>query len=143
MPIQAFTDEERFAQAMGDLAFFQFGTLGWIRERGLDLDDYCRYLGESAASAWPSDMTATTIASYIALNVSSCGVMTATAEGDDSEARVRITGPDEETLSDTCADRSDVGRQIEVVFGTILERLGHTISVQATGDALVATIRPT
>jgi hypothetical protein len=122
--------------------YFQYGTLGWIRSRGLDLDDYCAHLASFTWSSSRPGAGARRIADVIARQVAASGALVATVTGDDSEASIDLVGPDAETLEWTGATAADTYREIELIFGAVATRLGHELALEAGDGAARIRIRP-
>ena len=134
--------EARRARAAGVAAFFQLGTLAWIRRRGLDLDDYAAYLASFSWATTKPGVGARRIADIVAEQIAAPETVSASASGDDSEARVDIVGPDPELLAWAGADGADLYREIELVFGPLAARLGHTFELEHGEGAGRITVRP-
>jgi hypothetical protein len=135
--------DARIAAVAGVAAFFQYGTLGWIRDRGLDLDDYNRYLASFSWQTSRPGVGARRIAEVVASQIAASGAVEATVTGHDKEAMIDLVGPNDETLRWAGASREDAYRQIEGVFGPIALRLGHTLRLEAHGATARVLIRPT
>jgi hypothetical protein len=135
--------EDRAALAATAAAYFQYGTLAWIRSRGLDLEDYSAYLASITWRSSRAGVGARRIAEVVAMQVAASAAFVATPSGDDSEARIDLVGPDTETLEWTGASAADAYRQIELIFGAVAARLGHTFVLDAREGTAVIRIRPT
>lgn len=141
------TDDPRNADnRIADLAtaadYFEYGTLGWIRSRGLDLDDYCAYLASFTWSSSRPGVGARRICDVIARQVAASGALDATVTGDDSDASIDLVGPDAATLEWTGATAADTYREIELVFGAVATRLGHTLDLEAREGTATIRVRP-
>jgi len=134
--------DERMADAATAADYFQYGTLSWIRSRGLDLDDYCAHLASFTWSSSRPGVGARRIADVMARQVAASGVLVATVTGDDSEASIDLVGPDPETLEWTGATPADTYREIELIFGAVATRLGHTLDLEAREGAARVRIHP-
>ena len=134
--------EARRARAAGVAAFFQLGTLAWIRRRGLDLEDYAAYLASFSWSSTRAGVGARRIADIVAEQIAAPETVSAHVSGDDSEAQVEIVGPDRDLLAWAGAEGDDVYREIELVFGPVVARLGHTFELEHDQGAGRITIRP-
>jgi hypothetical protein len=133
--------ERRLARAAGVAAFFQLGTLAWVRRRGLDLDDYLAYLASFTWSSLEPGIGARRVADIMAAQVATSGAFSATATGDDGQAWIDLVGPDAELLAWAGADADDLYREVELVYTPALLRLGHRIELVRGPSAARITIR--
>ncbi len=134
--------QERLDRAQGVAAAFQVGTLGWIRRRGLDFEDYCAYLASISWATTKPGVGARRMADVMAAQIAAPGVFDATATGDDAEARIELVGPDPEALAWGGASADDAVRQVELIFGPVARRLTHIFELRRHDSGASVTIRP-
>jgi len=134
--------ERRVARTAGVAAFFQLGTLAWIRRRGLDLDDYIAYLASFTWSSLEPGIGARRLADIMAAQVAASGAFTAAAAGDDFESWIDLVGPDTELLAWAGADPADLYREVELVYAAALARLGHRMDLVRAPTGARIRLRP-
>ena len=89
-----FTTEELLSQARGNATAFILTTIAYLKEHGLDADDFVAYFGRQFAPGW-DDLRAEPVAAVArtaALNAVSVGGTLGSLSGDETRAEVIMTG---------------------------------------------------
>jgi hypothetical protein len=141
MTTAIFTADEINAQAQGNVAVFPLVTLAYLRERGLDPDDWVTFVGAAFAPTWDElrDADALTVARMAALNLASAGarIVDLTGGADRAEA-VLIGWPDEEALAFFGLTPAEADRFLGV-FGPVAAHLDLRFAARRDGDRLALT----
>jgi len=122
-----FTTEELLSGARGNATAFILTTIAYLRERGLDVEDFVTFFGRQFAPGWDElrAQPVETVAQTVARNAVSVGCTLGSISGDEARAEVRFTGwPDAEELSDVLGLESNAGDAMWDSFYPIMERLG-------------------
>jgi len=133
-----FSPEEVSSQAQDNATAFALTALAYLKERGLDLDEYVAFHGRRFAPAW-EDLRArpvVEVARLAALNAVSLGATLRSLSGDDRSAEVVVAGwPQEDFLDLLRLSPEDAERQHDA-FGPIMEHLGIRYGWRREGDAV-------
>ena len=136
-----FTQEEVLEMAQGNATAFVLTAFAFLKERGLDPDEYVAFFGRQVAPGW-EDMRGrpvSELARAAALNPVSVGNTLLSLSGDDTHAEVRLAGwPDEEFLSELELTQSDSDRLLNA-FVPIMEYLDIRYAWQREGEAVKLT----
>jgi len=136
-----FSPEEVSSQAQGNATALALTALAYLKERGLDLDEYVAFHGRRFAPLWEElrGRPVVEVARLAALNAVSLGATLISLSGDDRRAEVLVAGwPDEEFLDLLQLSREDAQRQYGA-FGPIMEHLGIRYGWRREGDAVRMT----
>jgi hypothetical protein len=133
-----FTQEEVLEMAQGNATAFILTAFAYLKERGLDPDEYVAFFGRQVAPGW-EDMRGRPVAEVArvaALNPVSVGATLLSLSGDDTHAEVLLAGwPDEEFMSELRLTQSDSDRLLNA-FEPIMEYLGIRYGWQREGEAV-------
>jgi hypothetical protein len=136
-----YTQEEVLGMAQGNATAFVLTALAYMKERGLDPDEYVEFFGRWATPSW-EDMRGRPVpevARVAALNPVSVGATLHSLSGDDTHAEVLLSGwPDEEFLGELRLTQSDGDRLLNA-FEPIMEYLGIRYAWQREGEAVRLT----
>lgn len=136
-----FTQEEVLEMAQGNATAFVLSAFAYLKERGLDPDEYVAFFGRTFAPGW-EDMRGrpvSEVARVAALNHVSVGGTLVSLSGDDTHAEVFLGGwPDEEYFSELRLAQSDGDRLLNA-FEPIMEHLGIRYGWQREGEAVRLT----
>jgi hypothetical protein len=138
-----FSPEEVSSQAQGNATALALTALAYLKERGLDLDEYVAFHGRRFAPLWGElrGRPVVEVARLAALNAVSLGATLISLSGDDRRAEVLVAGwPDEEFLDLLQLSREDAQRQLDA-FGPITEHLGIRYGWRREGDAVRMTFK--
>ena len=136
-----FSPEEISFQAQNNATALALTALAYLKERGLDLDEYVAFHGRRFAPAWEElrGRPVVEAARLAALNAVSLGATLRSLSGDDNSAEVLVAGwPDEEFLDLLGLSREDAQRQ-HGAFGPIMEQLGIRYGWRREGEAVRMT----
>ena len=136
-----FSPEEISFQAQNNATALALTALAYLKERGLDLDEYVAFHGRRFAPAWEElrGRPVVEAARLAALNAVSLGATLRSLSGDDTSAEVLVAGwPDEGFLDLLGLSREDAQRQ-HGAFEPIMEQLGIRYGWQREGDAVKMT----
>jgi hypothetical protein len=133
-----FTQEEVLEMAQGNATAFILTAFAYLKERGLDPDEYVAFIGRQVTLGW-EDMRGRPVAEVArvaALNPVSVGATLLSLSGDDTHAEVLLAGwPDEEFMSELRLRQSDSDRLLNA-FEPIMEYLGIRYAWQREGEAV-------
>jgi hypothetical protein len=121
-----FTTEELLSYAQGNATAFALATIAYLKEEGLAVDDYVRFVGRRFAPGWEElrSQPVVAVARTAALNAVSVGGTLGSLSGDEAKAEVLIEGwPDDEISGALGLERSD-GEVMWDSFEPIMEHLG-------------------
>jgi hypothetical protein len=122
-----FTTEELLSQARGNATAFILTTIAYLKERGMDVDDFVAYFGHQFAPGW-DDLRAqpvATVARTAALNAVSVGGTLGSLSSDETRAEVIMTGwPEGEEISNVLGLGPNDSDALWDSFYPIMERLG-------------------
>jgi hypothetical protein len=138
-----FSSEEISSQAQGNATALALTALAYLKERGLDLDEYVAFHGRRFAPLWEElrGRPVVEVARLAALNAVSLGATLISLSGDDRRAEVLVAGwPDGEFLDLLQLSREDAQRQLDA-FGPITEHLGIRYGWRREGDAVRMTFK--
>jgi hypothetical protein len=136
-----FSPEEVSSQAQGNATALALTALAYLRERGLDPDEYVAFHGRRFAPAWEElrGRPVVEVARLAALNAVSLGATLRSLSGDDRGAEVLVAGwPEKEFLDMLRLTREDAQRQYDA-FGPIMEHLGIHYGWRREGNAVRMT----
>ena len=136
-----FSPEEVSSQAQGNATAFALTALAYLKERGLDLDEYVAFHGRRFAPGWEElrARPVVEVARLAALNAVSLGATLRSLSGDDRSAEVVVAGwPQEDFLDLLRLSPEDAERQHDA-FGPIMEHLGIRYGWRREGDAVRMT----
>jgi hypothetical protein len=105
-----FTTEELLSYAQGNATAFALAAVAYLKECGLEVDDYVRFFGRRFAPGWEELRTqpVLAVARTAALNAVSVGGALRSLTGNEAHAEVLIEGwPDEEIASALGLERSE------------------------------------
>jgi len=126
-PNTEFTTEELLSQASGNATAFILTTIAYLQERGLDVKDFVAYFGRQFAPGWDElrAQPVAAVARTAALNAVSVGCTLGSLSGDETRAKIVITGwPDAEELSPVLGLQPNAGDAMWDSFYPIMEPLG-------------------
>jgi hypothetical protein len=133
-----FTQEEVLEMAQGNATAFILTAFAYLKQRGLDPDEYVAFFGRQVTPGW-EDMRGRPVAEVArvaALNPVSVGATLLSLSGDDTHAEVLLAGwPDEEFMSELRLTQSDSDRLLNA-FEPIMEYLGIRYAWQREGEAV-------
>src|SRR5215203_4912672 len=98
-----FTQEEVLSLAQGNATALVLTAFAYLKERGLDPDEYVAFFGRKVAPGWEEmrGRPVSEVARVAALNPVSVGAKLLSLSGDDTHAEVLLAEwPDEEFLSE-------------------------------------------
>jgi hypothetical protein len=122
-----FTTEELLSGARGNAKAFVLTTIAYLRERGLDVDDFVAFFGRQFAPGWDELRTQPVagVAQSVAKNAVSVGRILGSLSGDEVHAEACFTGwPDAEDISHVLGLEPYDGDAVWDSFYPIMERLG-------------------
>jgi len=124
--------------AQGNATAFILTAFAYLKERGLDPDEYVAFFGRRVTPG-SEDMRGRPVAEVArvaALNPVSVGATLRSLSGDDTHAEVLLAGwPDDEFLSELGLTQSDSDRLLNA-FEPIMEYLGIRYAWQREGEAV-------
>jgi hypothetical protein len=133
-----FTQEEVLEMAQGNATAFILTAFAYLKERGLDPDEYVAFFGRQVTPGWEEmrGRPVAEVARVAALNPVSVGATLLSLSGDDTHAEVLLAGwPDEEFMSELQLTQSDSDRLLNA-FEPIMEYLGIRYAWQREGEAV-------
>ena len=136
-----FTQEEVLDLAQANATAFVLSAFAYLKERGLDPEEYVAFFGRRFAPGWEElrDRPVADVAREAALNHVSVGGTLRSLSGDDTHAEVLLSGwPGEEFLGELRLDQSESDRLLNA-FGPIMEYLGIRYAWQREGEAVKLT----
>jgi hypothetical protein len=136
-----FTQEEVLEMAQGNATALILTAFAFLKERGLDPDEYVAFFGRQATPGWEElrGRPVADVARMAALNPVSVGATLRSLSGDDTHAEVLLAGwPDEEFLSELGLTQSEGDRMLNA-FEPIMEYLGIRYTWQREGEAVRLT----
>jgi hypothetical protein len=136
-----FTQEEILSLAQGIATSLVLTAFAFLKERGLDPDEYVAFFAHQVAPGWEEmrGRPVVDVARTAALNPVSTGATLLSLSGNDTHAEVLIAGwPDEEFLSELQLRQSDGDRLLKA-FESIMEYLGIRYVWQREGEAVRMT----
>ena len=122
-----FATEELLSGARGNAAAFILTTIAYVRERGLNVDDFVTFFGRQFAPGWDElrAQPAWAVAQTVARNAVSVGCTLGSLSGDEARAEVLFTAwPDAEEISNVLGLEPYDGDAMWDSFYPIMERLG-------------------
>jgi hypothetical protein len=138
-----FTQEEVLEMAQGNATAFILTAFAYLKERGLDPDEYAAFFGRRFAPGWENlrGRPVAEVARVAALNHISVGGTLLSISGDDTHAEVLLAEwPDDEFLSELQLTQSDGDRLLKA-FEPIMEYLSIRYSWQREGEAVRLTFQ--
>ena len=136
-----FTQEEVLSLAQGNATALVLTAFAYLKERGLDPDEYVAFFGRQVAPGWEEmrGRRVVDVARTAALNPVSIGATLLSLSGDDAHAEVLVAGwPDEAFLRELQLTQSDSDRLLKA-FEPIMEYLGIRYAWQREGEAVRMT----
>jgi hypothetical protein len=133
-----FTQEEVLEMAQGNATAFILTAFAYLKQRGLDPDEYVAFFGRQVTPGWEEmrGRPVAEVARVAALNPVSVGATLLSLSGDDTHAEVLLAGwPDEEFMSELRLTQSDSDRLLNA-FEPIMEYLGIRYAWQREGEAV-------
>jgi hypothetical protein len=134
-----FTTEELLSQARGNATAFILTTIAYLKEHGLDADDFVAYFGRQFAPGW-DDLRAEPVAAVArtaALNAVSVGGTLGSLSRDETRAEVIMTGwPEGEEISSVLGLGPNDSDAMWDSFYPIMERLGIRYTWQREDGAV-------
>ena len=137
-----FTPEEVLSQAQTVATSWILTTIGYLKERGLAVEEYAAYHGRRFAPAWEGlrGRPVEEVAQLVALNALSVGNTLRSLSSEDGRAELLVEGwPDEELLDFLPLNRDDCD-QIWNTFKPIMEHLGLRYAWQRQDDVVRITV---
>ena len=122
-----FTTEELLSAAQGNATAFVLTTIAYLKERGLDVEDFVAFFGRQFAPGWEElrGQQAVAVAQTVARNAVSVGCTLGSLSGDETRAEVLITAwPDAEELSSVLGLEPNAGDAMWDSFYPIMDRVG-------------------
>ncbi|HWI44669.1 MAG TPA: hypothetical protein VNT12_00770 [Rubrobacter sp.] len=122
-----FTTEELFSQAKGNATAFILTTIAYLKERGLDVNDFVAFFGRQFAPGWDElrARQVAAVAQSVARNAISVGCALGSLSGDKARAEVLFTGwPDAQEISNVLGLEPYDRDAMWDSFYPIMERLG-------------------
>jgi hypothetical protein len=122
-----FTTEELLSQARGNATAFVLTTIAFLKERGVDVEDFVAFFGRQFAPGWDELRTepVVAVAQSVALNAVSVGCTLGSLSGDETRAEILITGwPDAEALSSVLGLGPNAEDAMWDSFYPIMDRVG-------------------
>ena len=132
-----FTTEELLSAAQGNATAFVLTMIAYLKERGLDVEDFVAFFGRQFAPGWEElrAQPAVAVAQTVARNAVSVGCTLGSLSGDETHAEVIITGwPDAEELSSVLGLEPNAGDAMWDSFYPIMERLGIRYAWREDGN---------
>ena len=136
-----FTPEEVSNQSRDNATALALTALAYLKERGMDLDEYVAFHGHRFAPAWEGlrGRPVVEVARLAALNAVSLGATLRSLSGDDGSAEAVVAGwPEEGVLDLLGLSRENAERQ-HAAFKPIMEALGIRYEWRREGDAVRMT----
>ena len=121
-----FTTEELLSGAQGNATAFVLTTIAYLRERGLDVEDFVAFFGRQFAPGWDElrAQPVAAVAQTVARNAVSVGCTLGSLSGDEARAEIPITGwPEGEEISHILGLERNAGDTMWDSFNPIMERL--------------------
>ena len=137
-----FTQEEILSHAQGNATAFVLSAFAFLKERGIDPDDYVAFFGRWVAPGWEEmrSRPVVDVAREAALNAVSVGGELRSLSGDDASAEVLVAGwPGEELLSELQLTQGE-GDQLWNAFAPIIEHLVLRYGWQRQDDVVRITV---
>jgi len=122
-----FTTEELLSGARGNATAFVLTTIAYLRERGLDVEDFVTFFGRQFAPGWDGlrAQPVAAVAQTVARNARSVGCTLGSISGDETRAEIVITGwPNAEELSPVLGLEPNAGDALWDSFYPIMDRVG-------------------
>jgi len=137
-----FATEELLSGARSNAAAFILTTIAYVRERGLNVDDFVTFFGRQFAPGWDElrAQPAWAVAQTVARNAVSVGCTLGSISGDETRAEILFTGwPDAEQLSGVLGLEPDAGDAMWDSFYPIMERLDIRYAWRREGGSVRLT----
>ena len=136
-----FSTEDLLPQAQGNATAFILATIAYLKEHGLEVDDYVAFFGRQFAPGWEEmrDQPILEVARSAATNAVSIGGELRSLSGDDTHAEALIAGWPDEDISNTLGLTHHEGDAMWNSFVPIMERLNISYAWQREGDAVRIT----
>jgi hypothetical protein len=140
--METFASDEVLQQAKMNAQALSLVALGYIREKGLPVDEFWKYVGDKFTLGWDSlrGKGARVAMRTFALNMVSVGGTLESLSGDEARAEAVISDwPSPELLQGFGGSQGDVD-QMYAVFGPIAEVLGLRYEWHRQGDQVTLTL---
>lgn len=136
-----FSTEDLLPQAQGNATAFVLATIAYLKEHGLEVDDYVAFFGRQFAPGWEEmrDQPILEVARSAATNAVSIGGELRSLSGDDTHAEALLAGWPDEDISSTLGLAHHEGDAMWNSFVPIMERLNIRYAWQREGDAVRIT----
>jgi hypothetical protein len=129
-----FTDEEICQRAQGNANIMSLGTILYLKQHTLSIDEYWAFMGRIAAPGWTQGLTAKELATGAARNWVSFGGELRSISGDESRAEAVVAGwPSEEDLRFFALTQKEADA-IWVCLEPIASALGYRYEWRRQGD---------
>ena len=136
-----FTQEDLLSHAQGNATAFVLTAIAYLKERGLDPDEYVAFFGRWVAPGWEEmrGRPVSDVAREAALNAVSVGCELRSLSGDDTSAQVLLAGWPGEDLLSALQLAQDDGDRLWNAFEPIMDNLGIRYAWQREGEAVRMT----
>ena len=133
-----FTPEEVLSQAQTIATSWVLTTIGYLKERGLAVEEYVAYHGRRFAPGWEElrSQPVSEVAQVVALNAVSVGCTLRSLSGDDTRAEVLIVGWPDQELTDFLQLTQSDSDQVWNTYDPIMEYLGLRYAWQRQDDVV-------
>ncbi len=136
-----FSTEDLLPQAQGNATAFVLATIAYLKEHGLEVDDYVAFFGRQFAPGWEEmrDRPILEVARSAATNAVSIGGELRSLSGDDTHAEALLAGWPDADILNTLGLTPSEGDAMWDSFVPIMERLNIRYAWQREGDAVRIT----
>ena len=137
-----FTPEEVLSQAQTVATSWILTTIGYLKERGLAVEEYAAYHGRRFAPGWEElrSQPVSEVAQLVALNAVSVGCTLRSLSGDDTRAEVLIVGWPDQELTDFLQLAQIDSDQVWNTYEPIMEYLDLRYAWQRQDDIVRITL---
>ena len=137
-----FTPEEVLSQAQTVATSWILTTIGYLKERGLAIEEYAAYHGRRFAPGWEElrSQPVSEVAQLVALNAVSVGCTLRSLSGDDTRAEVLIVGWPDQELTDFLQLAQIDSDQVWNTYEPIMEYLDLRYAWQRQDDVVRITL---
>jgi hypothetical protein len=139
--MDAFSDQEKLEQAVGNAIAMYVATVAFLEERGVDPAELDRFFGEKHAEGWAEargDLKQ--MAHYVALNMATFGFSTDTTH-EDGGVVVTARWSDDHADPDWPIPVKPALSRMPIAFEPIMSWLGVDFTWEADDDGLVLRMR--
>ena len=136
-----FTQEELSSHAQGNATAFILTAIAYLKDRGLDPDEYVAFFGRWVAPGWEQmrGRPVSDVAREAALNAVSVGCELRSLSGDDTSAQVLLAGWPGEDLLSALQLAQDDGDRLWNAFEPIMDTLDIRYGWRREGEAVRMT----